>query len=135
MAATRGDWKALPLPAARKTIAFDRSYTAEEFLRIKEGSVPERMEDKWFVFYEEPWLHFHRSWTGYCVYQLRFEPTEGGARVAEVWVSRDAAQYRRTDDTLDELLLTALLDRRAGRKNREAWDQFLARLRMGRRAQ
>jgi hypothetical protein len=131
MAATRGDWKTTPLPAARKAIPFDRSYTAEEFAWVKEGLVPECMEDKWFVFYEEPWLYFHRSWTGYCVYQLRFEPADSGARVAEVWVSRDAEQYRETDDTRDALLLAVLLDGRAGRENQEAWNQYKARLRSG----
>jgi hypothetical protein len=132
VAATRGDWKTTPLPASRTALPFDRSYTAEEFTRIKDGSVPECMEDKWFIFYEEPWLYFHRSWTGYCVYQLRFEPAGDGARVAEVWASRDPEQYRETDDTRDALLLTALLDGRAGRENQKAWDQYMARLRSGR---
>ena len=50
-----------PLPPAREAIALDRTYTAPEFERLKAGHIPEAMEDKWFVFYEEPWLYLHRD--------------------------------------------------------------------------
>jgi hypothetical protein len=53
MVASRGDWKTTPLPAARKAILLDRSYSPGEFERIKEGLIPESMDDKWFVFFEE----------------------------------------------------------------------------------
>jgi hypothetical protein len=131
MAASRDDWKTTALPAARKAIPFDRHYSATEFERIKEGLVPGSMDDKWFVFYEEPWLYFHRSWTGYCVYQVRFESAGEDARVAEVLVSREPEQYRETDDSRDAQLLTVLLDGRAGRETRAAWEQFLRHLRSG----
>jgi len=71
MAATRDDWETTPLPTARASISLDRTYNAAEFMRIREGNVPQEMEDRWFVFYEEPWLHLHRSWTGFGVRLLR----------------------------------------------------------------
>jgi hypothetical protein len=40
------------------------AFDAEQFARLKEGLIPQTMEDKWFVYYEEPQLFFHRSWTG-----------------------------------------------------------------------
>jgi hypothetical protein len=126
MAATRGDWKTTPLPVARASIDLHRAYSAEEFARIQEGNVPQEMEDKWFAFYEAPWLYLHRSWTGYAVYQVRFEPADGGGRVAEVLVSRDPDQYRSTDATSDALLLAVLLDRYAGRDTEAAWERFRA---------
>ncbi|HEX3599594.1 MAG TPA: hypothetical protein VHU84_05590 [Lacipirellulaceae bacterium] len=95
MPATRSDWKTVELPTQRKLIPFDRTYTAAEFARIKEGLIPECMEDKWFEFYEEPWLYFHRSWTGYCVYQLRLEPVATGTRVAELWSAATRSNTKR----------------------------------------
>src|SRR5688500_10310032 len=84
MAAKRDDWMTTPLPAARASVALDRTYTASELERIREGNVPQEMEDKWFAFYEEPWLYLHRSWTGFVIYEVRFEPVgDGGGRVAE----------------------------------------------------
>ncbi len=69
--AVRGDWKTTPLPAARAALAFARTYSFAEFAGIQAGLVPEEMEDKWFVFFEDPWLYLHRSWTGFCVFQVR----------------------------------------------------------------
>ena len=62
--ATRTSWKTLPLPEARVAVDFTASCTKEEFQRIRRGLIPREMEDKWFIFYEEPWLYLHRSWTG-----------------------------------------------------------------------
>jgi hypothetical protein len=130
MAATRDDWNTTPLPAAREAIALDRTYQATEFERLKEGHVPQEEEDKWLAFFEEPWLYLHDSWTGFCVYQVRFEPAEGGgAKVSEALVSRDPEQYRERDGTRDALLLAWLLDPYAGCATAAVWEQYMASLR------
>jgi hypothetical protein len=82
------------------------------------------MEDKWFAFYEDPWLHLHRSWIGFEIYQVRFEPTDGGHRAAEILVSRDPQQYTSTDGDADALFLAVLLDGYAGRDNKAAWEAW-----------
>ena len=130
MAATRDDWKTTPLPAQRQVIALDRTYSADEFKRLQEGQIPREMEDKWFSFYEEPWLYLHRSWTGYCVYQVRFQPTASGARTVESLANRDPEQYRGTDER-DELLLALLLDGYAGRSTEDGWRRYQDSLRSG----
>jgi hypothetical protein len=126
MTASRNDWKTMPLPVARAAITCDRAYSADEFAKIRAGHVPEEMEDKWFAFYEEPWLYLHRSWTGCGIFDVRFEPAGDGARVVEVLVNRDAEQYTSTDDTSDSLLLALLLDQYAGRATDVALEQYLA---------
>lgn len=108
--ASRDAWKTLPMPQARARLDFDRSYDAGDFARIQAGLVPEAMEDKWFVFYETPWLYCHRSWTGFAIYALRFEATHAGARVAEAWVNRDPGQYGEVDDAQDGRRLGLLID-------------------------
>lgn len=124
MAAKRGDWKTTPLPGARQALPIERTYSRREFERVIEGKVPEQMEDKWFAFYEEPWFYHHRSWTGYCIFQERFERTARGARIVEAWVNRDPEQYRSTDARCDVLLLSLLLDRYAGRPIEELREQY-----------
>jgi hypothetical protein len=124
MVARRNDWKTTPFPAKHEATTLDRTYTGAELGRILQGTVPEVMEDKWFTFYEEPWLYLHRSWTGFGIFQVRFEPVGDGARVAEVLVNRDPAQYTSTDSTADALLLAVLLDGYAGRDSEPAWQQY-----------
>ncbi len=123
---TRGDWKTKPFPPVHESIALDRRYSPAEFQHLKEGHIPTRMEDKWFAYYEEPWLYLHRSWSGYCVYKVRFDSAGGQARVAEVLVNREVEQYRSTDTARDALLLAVRLDEYAGRDTQAAWQEFRA---------
>jgi hypothetical protein len=112
--ASRDDWKTEPLPSTSKLISVDLNYSTSEFEKIIIGTIPEEMEDKWFIFYEEPWLYIHRSWTGFCVFKVRFEIFDDRAKIVKVWVNRDPKQYKETEDIRDASLLKILLDYRAG---------------------
>src|SRR5690349_5322600 len=96
LTATRDSWKVLPCPEKREALGFNEVYSLAEFDRIRQGFIPSDMDDRWFIFYEEPWLYAHRSWSGICVYAVRFESASGGASVAESWVNRDRSQYGKT---------------------------------------
>jgi hypothetical protein len=41
------------------------------------------MEDKWFIYFEEPHVFLHRSWTGRPVYRVTLTASDNGASVAE----------------------------------------------------
>jgi hypothetical protein len=109
-AATRAAWRIVPLPAARADLRFTETYTPEEFERIRRGVIPREMEDKWFVFYEDSWLFFHRSWTGFAIYGVRFRVSDSGASAVESWVSRDPSQYEETRIDEDRARLKRLID-------------------------
>lgn len=108
--ATRQSWANFPLPEQRALISFQRQFTQEEYEVIRYGLIPEAMEDKWFIFLEEDVLYFHRSWTGYCIYQLTLRKDGANYTVAEALTSRDVSQYSATNDEYDVRLLTSLID-------------------------
>jgi hypothetical protein len=99
-----------PCPDRRADLGFRHSYTVAEFERIKMGLVPEQIEDKWFILFEDPWLYLHRSWTGACIYAVRFVLRDGAAQAVEAWASRDAAVYAETRVDYDRAVLTFLID-------------------------
>ncbi len=101
--------KVLPMPSSKGRLSFNREFTKEEYDRIAFGLTPLGMEDKWLIFLENDWLYFHRSWTGFCIYQLRLEQNQNGYSVAEAWVNRDPNQYRGTDE-YDVALILFLID-------------------------
>lgn len=88
-------------------------YTAEfnelEFSRLRDGLIPRVMEDKWFVYFEEPHLFLHRSWTGQPVYRLTLEPTLHGAKVTEALWASDLAARLDADVQYQAKLLDFLL--------------------------
>lgn len=94
----------LPPPALRVDLGLSHSYTSSQFERIRQNSVPMDMDEKWFIYYEEPWLYFHRSGTGVCVYGIRFETSANGASIVESWVNRDSEQYQETSIESDREL-------------------------------
>jgi 8-oxo-dGTP diphosphatase len=114
------------MPDRTASLSVDRIYSATEFEQLKRGQVPEQMEDKWFIYFDEPLLYLHRSWTGFCIYRVAFEPCNDGFRISEVIANRDADQYQESNDERDALLLTILLDGRAGRSTEKLWKQYTA---------
>jgi hypothetical protein len=106
--ARRESWKTQPMPIweAHPSSGLTKKYSLAEFEEIKRGLVPEEMEDKWFIFYEEPWLYLHRSWTGFCIFQVRFERADSQVRIAQVLANRHPDQ--RTSMREEEELATLL---------------------------
>lgn len=109
-AARARDWSREELPAKRTTIALDRLFSEEEMELIQRGVVPEQMEDKWFIYWEEGTLYLHRSWTGFCIYVVRFVLENRGWRMVRADVNRDPAEYNETSDKTDAVLVSALVD-------------------------
>ena len=81
------------MPAASTPLPFESEYSAEEFASISLGHGPEDMDDKWLIIASDMTVAFYRSWTGFCIYLLRFEKHGSEYRVAEARVNRDPAQY------------------------------------------
>ena len=79
---------------------------------IKNGVIPEEMEDKWFIYYEssENKLYLHRSWTGFCIYIIRFEEREDKFVATTAEVNRDPSQYSCTDDHQDKITVCIVMD-------------------------
>lgn len=103
-----GDWKTTPLPAITAAVPFTRSFSADELRRLQQGLIPERMEDRWFVVWEDDALWLYRSWTGMCVFRLRFAADGDRFAVSEVVMNRDP--QRRGDDGQDIWMLQTVLD-------------------------
>jgi hypothetical protein len=113
IAATRTSWKTLPPPARREALFLSLHFSDVDGERMMMSYIPKDMDDKWFIFFEDGWLYFHRSWTGACIYGVRLDGSSMGVRVTDAWASRDTDQYRSpgldTDITLVQKLIVNCL--------------------------
>jgi ADP-ribose pyrophosphatase YjhB (NUDIX family) len=66
------DWRGKKMPRQRREIALDLRFDEFAMARIRKGLLPRAMEEKWFAWFEKSCLHLHRSWTGYCIYEVNF---------------------------------------------------------------
>jgi hypothetical protein len=108
--ATPTDWKTKPLPKKRKTIPLDRRFTPTEMGQISKGFIPLEMEDKWFIYYKESTLFIYRSWTGYCIYVVKFVEDRHGASMIQAYINRDRRQYGGSNDERDAKIISWVID-------------------------
>lgn len=106
----REDWQTEPLPRKRTSIALGRTYSPSEFEIIRLGLMPEAMEDKWFIYWDDGALHFHRSWTGFCIYRVHFVQADLDWTLTSADVNGDPEQYRNPNDEEDAALVPFLID-------------------------
>ncbi|WP_028062385.1 macro domain-containing protein [Solirubrobacter soli] len=96
-AARRTDWKTEPDPPLRP-LAFETHLDAPAAATLALGTVPEEMENKWFVFQEGDTVNLYRSWTGILVFRLTV--TDG--RLHDVQFNE--SQFKGTDEQAAESL-------------------------------
>ena len=113
--ATSESWKHSPPLDPRPIPCPYRLWTEAEWARIRDGFVPQEMEEKWFAFVDGNRLFLHRSWTGYGIYEATFAKGEGGWRIVSAVVESSPDVYERGDDeresrTLEQLITGLLLD-------------------------
>ena len=110
--ARKSDWKTDELPRDFATLDWSESFSEGEFAQLCVGLIPEQMEDKWFIYFEEPNLYFHRSWSGSCIYIVKIEQRHNGYAISEVRANRDPEQYTgsaETDVAILQFLIRNLL--------------------------
>lgn len=110
MAVTRDSWKCTPFVSGTP-VPYRTSYSTGEMERIRAGLLPEAMEDKWFVFFEAPYLYLHRSWTGDPAYRVELAEDADGGRVVEALSAIEVPddRSRGEDAQLLEFLIGNLL--------------------------
>lgn len=103
--ANSSSWKNTPFIEGI-SLDYHPAFSTDQFNKLILGLVPQQMEDKWFIFYEEPFLYFHRSWTGDPVYKVCLKNKQNSVQVTEaLWEKK----YSEQKDA-DPLYQAALLD-------------------------
>ena len=83
----------LKFPEVFIEVKLDRKLNTLELKRVKEGSQPNHMDDKWVIYFQEPWLYFHRLLTGNCIYKIHIDCQGSNCKANKAFVNGDSAQY------------------------------------------
>jgi ADP-ribosyl-[dinitrogen reductase] hydrolase len=106
--ASRSLWKNTPI-SSPKLIDISLHFTDSQYLKLQNGLMPQQQEDKWFIFFEDNWLYFHRSWTGLGIYKAQLIKEEKGYAIKEFWAERSQVAYKNEDDNHDREVLCLLI--------------------------
>ena len=96
MQASPTSWKCEPFKEGIP-LPYQAVFDSEQLARLQDGLIPSQMEDKWFIYYKEPHLFLHRSWTGQPVYRVSLRTGPTGAEVTEALLSKDIPEQARLD--------------------------------------
>lgn len=98
------------MPEEREQLDYAPFFDDSEGEQLRNGYIPTSMDDKWFMFHEQGWLYFHRSWTGHCIFAMRLDGSPAGVRTIEVWVNRNKDQYASQGAEKDIEILEGLIN-------------------------
>jgi len=110
MKVQKSDGKTNPMSQTREKVEFEKIYTDLDAELITLGSVPESMDDKWFVYSKDGWVYLHRSWTGDCIFMLKLDGCSAGVRITEAWVEKDQSKFNNTDMAISVSIIESILD-------------------------
>lgn len=106
MPASRNDWKTKPAEGPVKSLDLKGMYlTPEQYERVIQGHIPDAMEDKWFIWFENGTLYCHRSWTGDHVYSVEIIPTRDGGYEAAACLTPASGTLEEADRAAVGVLL------------------------------
>jgi ADP-ribosylglycohydrolase len=108
--ATKDTWKNHPIDNPKR-IAIDLHFTDKQFSKLITGLIQQEMEDKWFIYFENEWLYFHRSWTGNGMYKAKLNKQTDGYSITEFWAERNQEKYKNEDDSTDIETISFLIAR------------------------
>lgn len=106
--ASADSWQNRPL-SVYMTVPQNYFITAKQMAVIKQGHIPDAMEDHWFMYCDENTIRYYRSWTGICFVHAVYEPYEDGYRITELRINNKPDEYELNDVDEAVTLFYALL--------------------------
>ena len=106
---TPSDWKTEIMPEETESFYSGRVLMPHEYKKLMVGLKPNSMEDKWFVYYQEQKIYFHRSWTGHCIFITEVEDSDS-IRLGKVIANNNSNQFGLKDLEAKKDMFNKLVD-------------------------
>lgn len=124
---TADTWSTLlPMPELHRVLPMSERYRESKKHYIRHGYTPNDMSDRWFCYaVDAQTLRLHRSWTGFCIFEVRFRASGCGEwELYEVVVNCDPEQYgHQSDESVSRLVIRLIAELLLS--PRESFSQFV----------
>jgi hypothetical protein len=108
--ATKNSWDTLPMLIPHR-ISTAIPISPKQFEKLKMGLIPRDMDYKWFIYCQDDWIYFHRSWSGHEIYKFQIQRiTNESYEIREIIAERDRTRYHCIDDEEDISTISSLID-------------------------
>ena len=123
--ATKDSWHIEPMPEKSVVIPMYVPISREAMCVIKQGHIPDAMEDHWFMYCDDSTIRYYRSWTGHCIYIATYEDQGELYRITSLQLNGNPEQYSYADEECAKALFMALLTEEYGGDASEYWRRAL----------
>lgn len=127
--ATANDWKIQPMTddASEKScieLHIPIPKGAMDILRL--GHIPEAQEDHWFMYCDDEYIRYYRSWTGICAFEAHYRKvTEALYRIDRLIMAHSLAEFGVNGDEAGVMLFRYLITAETEGDAEAAWDNYL----------
>ena len=119
-------WKTERMPRTDiSKVNVDIILSEEDMGIIRKGHIPEAMEDHWFMFCDDEYIRYYRSWTGMCAFEAHYHKKFDHYIVDELCINQALAEFGVNGDKSGEALFTYLLTAEIGDDATRAWEAYL----------
>lgn len=94
---------------------------------LRKGHIPEVQEDHWFMYCDDEYIRYYRSWTGMCAFEAHYRKSDVGKYIIDkVTVNHALTEFGINNDFAATHLLLYLLVAELDYNGEAAWDDFIA---------
>ncbi len=126
--ATAKDWNIEPMPNdvnETTEMPFDFRIPSEAMDIIRKGHIPEAMEDHWFMYCDDEYIRYYRSWTGMCAFEAHYKQDISDFVIDHLKMNHALAEFGVNGDEAGTALFVYLVVAESGGDASGAWDNYL----------
>ncbi len=126
--ATAANWHIEPMPNHSDAITdmpFDFSIPVKAMDVLRRGHIPEAMEDHWFMYCDEEYIRYYRSWTGMCAFEAHYKKEGEHYHVDRLKMNHALAEFGVNGDESGAALFCYLVIAECGGDAECAWQDYL----------
>ena len=92
---------------------------------LKRGHIPESQEDHWFMFVDDKYIHYYRSWTGQPAFQAHYVKTGNVYTIDNILINQNLAEFGVNGDEAGVMLFIYLVTAEVDGDAADAWKQYI----------
>ena len=113
-------------PAKTLEIVVNSNILAKDVTILRQGHIPQVMEDHWFMYCDDEYIRYFRSWTGDCAFEARLIPNGRFYRIYKLRVNRSLEQFGIRSEDAAAMLFIYLISAETGSSTAaQAWNLFV----------
>ena len=126
--ATSLDWKTEPMSESAKEISIIKlniPITYEDMAILQNGHIPKEQEDHWFMYCDEEYIRYYRSWSGQCAFVAHYHKEEEYYFIDELTINHSLAEFGVNGDEAGEWLFRYLIIAETDGDEAGAWQDYI----------